>query len=730
MLEENKNGNVGAREEEGAQAEPENRISRRKLLALLGMAGTAIATQSVLSGPSVALGKAENSVHGAVYGNPDYGASGSCCTIVSVGSIADLLNQSASDDLTYAVKSYYDSANAGGGDFFYKADEPKSSHNGGDIISSTVPWTGEASTLADFLIGAGETNPSGNGCYIRKACTLTPYMFGCLNGVDRTAGLQAFAARASNVKGSISWDIDMIVSDKIVFAGGAVDRPSSIQGTLNLQSNYASADWMLEIDNFPNTHIGSFIVTGKGSSVLAQRTNRKGAKITNVSGSVFGRMEAKFLKVQGIEVPDLAYHVKVESIQTYYCGFGITPVIGVVFTYTGHTLTGPYGTHVQYTEFTGVTNIPDEAEVGDSLVIGKNDYTITAIDRGSGTVKVQLWVTNDDFASVKSPMWCIGSGFKVAKSTTGPFSVGVITTLGCSVGYYVAQLYPGSVGKCSGESNLITVKLGTGPNTGHLGGSIDTVYAEAGRIAVSNNNVVGHYVIGNLDPMTCDQRISQCVGRYAIDFDVSKGAVEAADLDYQSSSVATAYKKLHIPVVDPSVYGPEVPITIVTGTSVTLSFIRDDFMTSGISSRILVFPRTGTRTITVTAGTGTTIGNPAAATQTLILSGSSLVFAEYFRASKNWILSRYDTSSVLVASTTYDAPSLSTGSRDPAPPIVTVNGATLGDFVEATLNIDTQGIELHPRVSALNAVTVEVVNPMSSTIDLPNATLTVRVQKR
>jgi len=54
----------------------------------------------------------------------------------------------------------------GGGLFVFKADVPKSDHNGGTIISPTVPPV-SSSSVADFLSGVGETDPTGSGCFVR-----------------------------------------------------------------------------------------------------------------------------------------------------------------------------------------------------------------------------------------------------------------------------------------------------------------------------------------------------------------------------------------------------------------------------------------------------------------------------------------------------------------------------------------------------------------------------------
>lgn len=55
----------------------------------------------------------------------------------------------------------------GGGSFYWDPSRAKSQHNGVDVFSPTVPWSGSISALPDFLDGIGETNPSGSGCFVR-----------------------------------------------------------------------------------------------------------------------------------------------------------------------------------------------------------------------------------------------------------------------------------------------------------------------------------------------------------------------------------------------------------------------------------------------------------------------------------------------------------------------------------------------------------------------------------
>jgi len=56
----------------------------------------------------------------------------------------------------------------GGGFFSYDENRAKSDHNGGTIISPTVPWDGSQAGLADFLNGVGETDAGGTGCWVRS----------------------------------------------------------------------------------------------------------------------------------------------------------------------------------------------------------------------------------------------------------------------------------------------------------------------------------------------------------------------------------------------------------------------------------------------------------------------------------------------------------------------------------------------------------------------------------
>lgn len=86
-----------------------------------------------------------------------------------------------------------------------------------------------------------------------------------------------------------------------------------------------------------------------------------------------------------------------------------------------------------------------------------------------------------------------------------------------------------------------------------------------------------------------------------------------------------------------------------------------------------------------------------------------------------------DQVSYLEGSATYDPASLVDGAG--ATTTVTVTGAALGDYAQASFSLDLQGILLTAYVSAANTVAVRFQNETTGTLDLASGTINVRVQR-
>lgn len=118
---------------------------------------------------------------------------------VYVDGVVSLLALSRTKKLLASLGSYYQGGSGGHGFYLYDSAKPKSQHNGGSIISPTVPWTGSQLTLPAFLNGAGETSPAGNGCWVLLANEYQITNFGAVAG----SGVNNFAALTKAV--ATSW---------------------------------------------------------------------------------------------------------------------------------------------------------------------------------------------------------------------------------------------------------------------------------------------------------------------------------------------------------------------------------------------------------------------------------------------------------------------------------------------------------------------------------------------
>ncbi|NCN39984.1 hypothetical protein GW916_01915 [bacterium] len=82
----------------------------------------------------------------------------------------------------------------------------------------------------------------------------------------------------------------------------------------------------------------------------------------------------------------------------------------------------------------------------------------------------------------------------------------------------------------------------------------------------------------------------------------------------------------------------------------------------------------------------------------------------------------------LNGSEVYDAGSIADGDEEVGE--ITVTGASLGDFVLASLSIDVADLTITGAVTATNTVTYQLLNNTGGAIDLASATVYVRVIPR
>lgn len=184
-------------------------LSRRKLLAAIGGLGAVVATGGfLLNNPQSASAEKKN--------NSDENS------LKSVADIQALKLKTVDDGQRFSVSCYHPSTTMGGGVFYLDKTRKKSAHNGGSIISTTVPWNGKVSGLQGFLNGTGETDPTGTGCLVRlNENRITPFIFGALaNGTnDDSAAIQTAINSGSPLYFPEGTYL-LTLSQSIVLAGG------------------------------------------------------------------------------------------------------------------------------------------------------------------------------------------------------------------------------------------------------------------------------------------------------------------------------------------------------------------------------------------------------------------------------------------------------------------------------------------------------------------------------
>ncbi len=77
--------------------------------------------------------------------------------------------------------------------------------------------------------------------------------------------------------------------------------------------------------------------------------------------------------------------------------------------------------------------------------------------------------------------------------------------------------------------------------------------------------------------------------------------------------------------------------------------------------------------------------------------------------------------------TTWDPSSISNGAEEAKE--ITVTGAALGDFAQASFSLDVADLQLDAQVTAANTVTATLSNNTGASVDLASGTLSVLVFK-
>lgn len=133
--------------------------------------------------------------------------------LVTVADMAVLLVQARGTNQVFDMVGYHPGLPFGGGQYRWDSTVPRSSHDGGAIISPTVPWSGAIATLAAFIAGTGDTDPGAYGCFVRVSKKYRLTMWGAIPG---TAVANAVTANDAAGNGAIDGCSALSVGGNIV----------------------------------------------------------------------------------------------------------------------------------------------------------------------------------------------------------------------------------------------------------------------------------------------------------------------------------------------------------------------------------------------------------------------------------------------------------------------------------------------------------------------------------
>jgi hypothetical protein len=169
----------------------------------------------------------------------------------------------------------------GGGVFVCDTARLKSEHDGGCILSSTVPWDGLAgASHSAFLLGTGETDPGGTGLvWVRDDFAVTPAEFGADETNNATPSLNAYTASMKALTNNFvfndsyrldgMFELTELVNASVTFSNGCkFTRTTKTSPAMRLSCRHTEFKGMLY-----TAFDSSLTITGSDTSAVGLQTD-------------------------------------------------------------------------------------------------------------------------------------------------------------------------------------------------------------------------------------------------------------------------------------------------------------------------------------------------------------------------------------------------------------------------------------------------------------------------
>jgi hypothetical protein len=491
---------------------------------------------------------------------------------------------------------------------------------------------------------------------------------------------------------------------------------------------------------------GSVVAIGTGSTSYASRTCRVGIRIAG-SGVASNRITFDSLRTQsfydtGVSVNTLSTLTDLGNVKSTDCGSGRTG-FSLTSNWSNPVDSGSSNSINQRTVIDVTVLPPAILETPTIVNISGQPYYVFSVDRTNSQLTVFPWVDSSIVSG--SLIYMFGGGVHIKGSDSGIIGANQIDTIRCGFGLWTTALYGPIVNRLVAQDCGAGFAYGFDNNASSVGFTLNGYYAEANNfdlikvtsaITSGGENIHGGVIITDYETNYA-KWASSAAPR-------SSGNVLLAS-GLSSNQVVTISAGTIQEFITLGSNAQEATSTyslFPTDTPKNKIFCRDSWtinVQTPNDDRNRLFGY-GFDALTIIGATNTN-GNPTgtftfnAPAGYTVNGGASVAFAGFTGPAIFQIYYQVSTLDILIrcstyaptGSSTYNPPSLNDG--DGATTTVTVTGAALGDFAEASFSNDLQGITMTAWVSVANTVSVRFQNETGGVLDLASGTLRARVRK-
>jgi hypothetical protein len=600
----------------------------------------------------------------------------------------------------------------------------------------------------------------------------TPYDFGAVgDGVtDDTVALQAFfddvvvnPDKARDWTGTFAVSARIYIGDAAVFSYGVV-----IKGACKIiaRETFAITN-LVTLRYLARPILGSLWVVGNGGATYANRLVDNGVLMDNCQRAYITSIVCDYMRGNGVVQKSFSGSnssgLVVDYLAGRWCGSGsyiydwgsgawnsTYKLLSLTGAWSNPVNTGSASSIAQRTTV-DVTVLPPTlldaiGNFGANQVfalIGGERFYITAVDRVLSKITVFPWVPSTYVPG--EIVYIFGAAIKSIGADSNENKIALCEGYISGIGQSQEALYGSNFSSVINQFCGIGVVVGASTASSAIGTVVGKLYSEGCyedvlKVATGNNSIatIKDITVSGARPFAAVQMPRTTDTTFAYGFvDAGFWTVRRNGIDL------FPYKQRRNNLESGSVvnYVLDQPnkFQIFNRTSwneVRLSIDITANSVSGVDSGCVAFIGTGTNgaptgTFTFTLKSDAPVGatiNGGASAAFAGFAGPAMFVVEYIFSTNNFLVYPLGAGyGVLNGSKTFDWASLATGAQQTT--TVTVTGAALGDFADASMSISLGGTILHAYVSAADTVTVVQRNDTGGAVDLASGTLRARVRK-